>query len=189
MRARLREWVASLPSIAVLSAAALAIGSTIAVLLTATDSLSAGVFAALTPPATAPQFSGGMVLITDEPPTGVVLGIYLALRALLLGGVPAAFLATVVAWPRHRLSRPKPDAWGSVVWLALMFQISSVGVTTLVLAFVLSEFGLEPLHRWDAWPLIGVPAAMLACGAWGVRCWRTLQTGSGQGIAGLGAFR
>jgi hypothetical protein len=189
MRARLRESLAALPVVTILLTAVIAVTCTTVILLTGTDSLGAGVSVALAPRPPAPPLLGGIMMMTDGPLTGTARGIQVAVLMLLLGGVPAALVGSLAAGYRRLRSGPRSDAFLNMYWLGLMFQLSSAGATSLVVAGILVSFGLEPMMFPDAWPLVGVPAAALGCCAWGVRCWFTLQRGERQGMTRLGLAR
>lgn len=120
---------------------------------------------------------GGGFLITHRcPPPGSEVGdgVFGALAVLLLGGVPATLLGlglVVYSQIRRKLWSP---AWAQIFMAGFLFQVSSVAVTTVVLAAVVyGAVGPSQLSGSEI-ALAGALAFAVAIGAAGLRCWRSL---------------
>lgn len=152
---------------------ALAVGFALAAILDASDVLPGEIATVLTrADESRPE---GMLTHCLCPPTGVARGIQLGLLMLLLGGLPAAIVACVLARPRSQHERRWSDGWGNVFLGGLVFQLSSVAFTAFVL-FLLGWAALESaVHAEEVFSYGSVLVMSLVCGIPGLRAWRVLQ--------------
>ena len=100
----------------------------------------------------------------------------MGLIGLLLGGVPAAMLsAALVAFGRKSRQRWS-GGWANVFLAGFVFQLGSLGFTTLLLMLLLfyaRDGGLSTILSYGG----GFLGVSLLSGAAGLRFWRELQVG------------
>ena len=112
---------------------------------------------------------GGFVII-DLPPSGVARGIQIGLLCLVLGGLPAAILAAALA------KRPRWSAgWGTVFRAGLVFQLSSLALTAVILTMLLWAALVGDAETREVVSFGGPLVLSIGCGAWGLHSWRSLE--------------
>src|SRR5688572_6702445 len=128
-----------LSSVIVVAGMGLAVGVTVLTILAASDPLRRDVLAAfITAPAVPARGEGGMNIVTVmEAPTGVARGVQIGLAALLVGGVPAAFIGRALAAGTSRSRRRWSGGWRSAFLAGFAFQVSSVAFSLSLLVLVL----------------------------------------------------
>ena len=154
---------------------ALATGFAVTTVLEISDVLPEDILSTLTRDEP-PRESGELIIIGDGPPTGVARGIQLGLIGLLLGGVPAAMLSAALVAFRRKSRQPWSGGWANVFLAGFVFQLSSLGFTTLLLMLLLFyawDDGLSAILSYGG----GFLGVSLLSGAAGLRFWRELQVG------------
>lgn len=166
-------WIA----LSVVVVTALATGFALTTVLEVSDILPDDIFTTLT--RDEPHREYHSVVIVDGPPKGVARGIQLGLLGLLFGGVPAAILAAALAAFGRKSGQPWSGGWANLFLAGFVFQLSSLGLTTLLLVlllFVVRDVGISGI-QFDVEVLVdvGLLGVSLLCGAAGLRFWRELQ--------------
>ncbi len=158
--------------IIVMTATAFAVGFAIVAIVAVSRTLPAAIAMGLA--TTAPAQDSGWLIIVHSPPTGVLRGVQLSLLGLLLGGVPAAILATVLAaWPGP--FGPRWSAgWWNVFLGGFVFQLSNL-VLSVFLLRVLYLTAPVPMTSVDFLLIAGPLILNVVCSMWGLRMWRRLQ--------------
>ena len=161
---------------ATVAAIAVVTGIIAAAIIGDADPLRANVAVALAP--IAPKTLEGLdMLIVDGPPIGAAEGLRLALLGVLVGGMPAAFVAMGLTARTGRVGGHWRAGWGPVFQAGFVFQFSSLVVTTCVLSVIVVATVADFRQMFS---LFGFTVAMLFAsvlsGAFGIRSWRRLQT-------------
>jgi hypothetical protein len=165
---------------------ALVTGFAVTTVLDVSDTLPGHIFTTLT--RDEPQRDAGEFLHVDGPPTGVARGIQLGLLGLLLGGVPAAVLSATLVTFGRKSRKLWSGAWANVFLAGVVFPLSSLGFTTLLLVLVLlyaRDSGATAEDRRFYGGFLGVS---FLCGAAGLRFWRELQGGIRDEPVRIGPF-
>ena len=115
----------------------------------------------------------GMNLPTHHPARGTdgsrFIGAAVVLLGVLVGGIPLALIALALAGRTRQVSIRWGSRWAAVFKTGFVVQVSSVIVTGLV-ALMMIVVGEGSLVAGAFFLVNG------ACGAFGVRAWRALQT-------------
>ena len=163
-------WIALCIAIGV----SLAAGVTVTTLVGVSDSVVRDTLTTLTRQEPPKKSTGDLVIVLRQP-TGVGRGMQLALFGLLVGGVPAAILsATLVAF-RRKSRRPWAGQWGNVFLAGLVFQLSSLGLTTILVVLLVWYAVDSSATAADVLPFGAFLGLSVLCGAAAVRFWRELQ--------------
>jgi len=113
-------------------------------------------------------------IIVDGAPTDAVRGGQLVLLSLLVGGVPAAILATVLA--ARRSNEKRWAAWWANVFLAgLVFQLCSLIFTAFLLFLLLYAAIDSAAGAHELFPHVAALLLSVVCSIWGLHSWRALQ--------------
>ena len=151
---------------------AFAVGFAMVAIVAVSGTLPAAIATGLT--TTAPAHDSGWLIIVHSSPTGVLRGVQLSLLFLLLGGVPAAILATVLgAWP-GLFGLRWSAGWWNVFLGGFVFQLSNL-VLSLFLLLVLYLTAPVSMTSADFLLIAGPLILNVVCSLWGLRMWRRLQ--------------
>jgi hypothetical protein len=152
---------------------ALAVAFAVAAFLSVADTLPGDTLVAVRP-IEVPSYGINHIHVWRAA-TDLERGFQLGVIALLFGGVPAAILGWALAARPSTRARPWSRAWGNVFLGGLVFQLSSLALTALLL--VLLSWAVYEGDA-SARAILDSAAPLLfgnLCGFWGLRCWRVLQ--------------
>jgi len=158
--------------IIVMTAMAFAVGLAVVAIVAVSRTLPAAIATGLA--ATAPAQDSGWLIIVHGPPTGVFRGVQLSLLCLLLGGVPAAILATVLGAWAGPLGRRWSAGWWNVFLGGFVFQLSNL-VLSVFLLLVLYLTAPVSMTSVDFLSIATPLSLNVVCSLWGLRLWRRLQ--------------
>jgi hypothetical protein len=131
------------------------------------------------------DFARGMggILMThvDGPPDGVGRGIQLTLLCVLIGGMPSAIAALVLARHTRRRTAPWPGGTAGLFYVGLVFQLCSVAIAAFVSIVVMSFWGLVPEVRSGLQPILAGLVLTAVCGALALPAWRYLGSRTADG--------
>jgi hypothetical protein len=162
-------WIALSVAIAI----ALAAGFAVTTVLEVSDTLPGDIFTTLT--RDEPPREAGWLSHVHGPPTGAARGMQLALLGLLLGGVPAAMLSAALVAFGRKSRKPWSGGWANVFLAGFVFQLSSLGLTTLLLVLLLLFARDADAPAGEVLFYGGLLGVSVLCGAGGLWFWRELQ--------------
>ena len=113
------------------------------------------------------------LIIVDGPPTGAARGIQIAIFAMLLGGVPAAVFAMVLARRSEARHKRWPGRWAQAFLGGFIFQLGSLFFTSICVLMLALDVG-SPADQ----VFLIIESGLLitiACSIGGLRAWRRLR--------------